>query len=122
MGIGLANFFSEILLFYRKYDRIELIQPNNCISGSGKIRRVMKKAEDLLDISKEHYNRTPSMMKKLEVILEEAEKAAYNGKLECYISLSEYDDDYAKVKRYLKDLGYSIYTGKAYQEYITWKK
>lgn len=42
MGIRLANFFSEILLFYRNYDRIGLIQPNNCISGSGKIRTKME--------------------------------------------------------------------------------
>jgi hypothetical protein len=76
MGIGLANFFSEILLFYRKYDRIELIQPNNCISGSGKIRRVMKKVikmylhsskednvdkfvEEFLDGDDENYDEVP---------------------------------------------------------------
>ena len=82
----------------------------------------MKRADDLLEISKEHYNATPTMKEKVERILEAAEKAAYNGKLECYIGLSEYDSEYSKVKRYLQDLGYSVYTGKAYQEYITWKK
>ena len=42
IGDRTSKFLSEILLFYRKYDRIELIQPNNCISGSGKVWRLMQ--------------------------------------------------------------------------------
>lgn len=81
----------------------------------------MKLPNELLEISKKYYSPSKSAKEKIEKVLEKAELEAYKGQTLCYIPIDEQDVDYPEIKKTLLKMGYKIYTGKAYQEYITWR-